>query len=35
MSTTVVYDWPTRLFHWMFAGLFVIAFAIANLLDDD
>lgn len=35
MSTTVVYDWPTRLFHWMFASLFVIAFAIANLVDDD
>ena len=30
-----VYDLPTRLFHFLFAGLFVAAFAIANLTDDE
>jgi cytochrome b len=27
---TLVYDAPTRLFHWLFAGLFVAAFSIAT-----
>ena len=35
MRPTRVYDLPTRLFHWLFAGLFVTAFAISNLVDDD
>lgn len=35
MRQILVYDLPTRLFHWLFAGLFVTAFAIANLVDDD
>ena len=35
MNAIRVYDWPTRLFHWLFAGFFVTAFAIANLVDDD
>ncbi len=30
-----VYDWPTRLFHWSFAGLFLSAFLIAKWIDDD
>lgn len=32
--TTLVYDLPTRLFHVLFAGLFVTAFTIANVGDD-
>ncbi|SOD51478.1 cytochrome b/b6 domain-containing protein [Pseudoxanthomonas wuyuanensis] len=35
MLTLPVYDWPTRIFHWLFAAFFVTAFAISNLLDDD
>lgn len=35
MRPLLVYDLPTRLFHWMFAGFFITAFAIANLVDDD
>ncbi len=34
MRSVLVYDWPVRVFHWLFAGLFVAAFAIANLVDD-
>lgn len=32
---TQVYDWPTRLFHWLFASGFIAAFAIAKLTDDE
>ncbi|MCB1552970.1 MAG: cytochrome b/b6 domain-containing protein [Xanthomonadales bacterium] len=35
MTTVRVYDLPTRIFHWSFAALFVTAYAIANLVDDD
>lgn len=35
MRNRLVYDLPTRLFHWLFAGLFVTAFVIANTVDDD
>lgn len=35
MEKTKAYDLPTRLFHWLFAGLFVAAFAIAKLTDDE
>ncbi len=35
MGTTKVYDLPTRLFHWMFVGLFVTAFLIAKTVDDE
>jgi cytochrome b len=35
MHATMVYDLPTRLFHVLFAGFFVTAFAISNLVDDD
>ncbi|OHC62463.1 MAG: hypothetical protein A2040_01040 [Rhodocyclales bacterium GWA2_65_19] len=35
MRQVLVYDLPTRLFHWLFAGFFITAFAVANLIDDD
>ncbi|MFN7903970.1 MAG: cytochrome b/b6 domain-containing protein [Pseudobdellovibrionaceae bacterium] len=35
MERKLVYDLPTRLFHWIFGGLFLIAFAIAKTVDDD
>ncbi|MBJ6984681.1 cytochrome b/b6 domain-containing protein [Luteimonas sp. MC1750] len=35
MRATLVYDLPTRLFHVLFAGFFIAAFAISNLVDDD
>ncbi len=35
MTAVRVYDLPTRVFHWTFAGLFVAAHAIANLVDDE
>jgi cytochrome b len=35
MTTVRVYDLPTRVFHWCFAALFVAAYAIANLVDDE
>lgn len=35
MGRQLVYDLPTRLFHWLFAGLFLTAFIIAKTIDDD
>lgn len=35
MTSTRVYDWPTRVFHWVFAAAFVTAFTIANVVDDE
>ncbi len=35
MEKTLVYDWPTRIFHWLFAGMFIVAFFIAKTLDDE
>ena len=35
MRQVLVYDLPTRLFHWLFAGFFLAAFAISNLVDDE
>lgn len=35
MRTTKIYDVPTRIFHWIFAGLFVFAFTIAQTVDDE
>ena len=35
MRQQLVYDWPTRIFHWLFAGLFLTAFVIAKTVDDD
>jgi cytochrome b len=35
MKKQLVYDLTTRIFHWLFAGLFVTAFVIAKTIDDD
>jgi len=35
MRQVLVYDLPTRAFHWLFAGFFLTAFALANLVDDE
>ncbi len=35
MERKLVYDLPTRAFHWAFAGLIITAFTIANTVDDD
>lgn len=35
MRNTKVYDLPTRIFHWLIAGLFVISFIIAKTVDDE
>ena len=32
---TRIYDLPTRILHWLFAGSFIIAFTIANTVDDE
>ncbi len=35
MKKTTVYDLPTRFFHWLFAFLFIAAFAIVKTVDDE
>lgn len=35
MKSIRVYDLPTRVFHWFFAGSFLAAFFIAKAFDDD
>lgn len=35
MNKTKVFDLPTRLFHWLFAGLFLGAFFLAKTMDDE
>lgn len=35
MRNRLIYDIPTRLFHWLFAGLFIAAFLIAKTVDDE
>ncbi len=35
MKNQLVYDLPVRLFHWLFAGLFITAFLIAKTVDDE
>ncbi len=35
MRKSFVYDLPTRVFHWLFAGLFLTAFVIAKTIDDE
>ncbi|WP_234573517.1 cytochrome b/b6 domain-containing protein [Rhodohalobacter sp. 614A] len=35
MKKTTVYDWPTRIFHWLFAFLFLGAYLIAEIVDDE
>jgi cytochrome b len=34
MRNHLVYDLPTRLFHWIFAGLFVTAYVIGSTAED-
>lgn len=35
MRQSLVYDLPTRVFHWLFAGLFLTGFIIAKTIEDD
>lgn len=35
MRKTLVYDLPIRIFHWLFAASFVVAFIIAKTVDDE
>ena len=35
MKKISVYDLPTRFFHWLFAFLFIAAFAISKTVDDE
>jgi cytochrome b len=35
MKRTKAYDLPVRIFHWLFAGLFLTSFFIANVIDDE
>lgn len=35
MEMKRVYDLPTRVFHWLFAALFIAAFTIGSTVDDD
>lgn len=35
MRLHLVYDLPTRVFHWLYAGLFLTGFIIAKTVDDD
>jgi cytochrome b len=35
MKHQLVYDFTTRIYHWLFAGLFIVAFAIAKTVDDE
>lgn len=35
MRNQLVYDLPMRIFHWLFAGLFIGAFLIAKTVDND
>ena len=34
-NKTTVYDWPTRIFHWLFAFLFLGAYLIVEVVDDE
>ena len=34
-NKTTVYDWPTRIFHWLFALLFLGAYLIVEVVDDE
>jgi cytochrome b len=35
MKKELVYDLPTRIFHWLFSGLFITAFLIAKTIDSE
>lgn len=34
-NKTIVYDWPTRIFHWLFAFLFLGAYLTVEIVDDE
>ena len=34
-NKTLVYDWPTRILHWLFTLSFIIAFTLGKTVDDD
>ena len=35
MDRQLVYDIPTRMFHWFFAGFFVLAYLLGKTVDDE
>ncbi len=35
LKNGIIYDLPVRLFHWIFAGLFIFSFVIAKTVDDE
>jgi cytochrome b len=35
MQKKLIYDLPTRIMHWSFALLFIVAFCIAKIVDDE
>lgn len=35
MRNQLVYDLPTRFFHWLFVGMFIVAFFIGKTVDDE
>lgn len=35
LKTSRAYDLPLRIFHWLFALLFLTSFSIAKLIDDE
>lgn len=35
MRSTLIYDLPTRLFHWLFSGLFLLSFVISKTVSDE
>ena len=35
MENVKAYDLPVRIFHWVFALLFVLYFSIGSLIEDD
>ena len=35
MKKQLIYDLPMRLFHWIFASLFIVAFLVAKTVDDE
>jgi cytochrome b len=34
-NKTIVYDWPTRIFHWLFAFLFLGAYLIVEIVEEE
>ena len=35
MRSTLIYDLPTRIFHWVFVSLFLTSFVIGKTVDDE